>query len=273
MNGDDRFAAPDNYKQKYVAFIDILGFSDMVEVGDASPSARIDILRALQLLQDSLCEDKSIEMKLRHFSDCVVLSAVRNPSGLLEMLISIDLLTSNLLQYDVLVRGGLSVGGIHHDDDILFGIGVNRSYTLEHHKAVFPRTVISSDVVSDAETFSDNEWKNTCTISDYITKDEKDGLSFVDYFRKYAVYDPDAPRYPGTVVLSYPARRIIDLACNRLNNTSDGKVLKKVEWLQEYWNRTVAVKGVFRRIEAGVQERDLVEPTILYRRKLESMNN
>jgi hypothetical protein len=179
------------------------------------------------------------------------------------MLRSIDALTSNLLQYDILVRGGLALGGAHHDRDILFGAGLNRAYELECKLAEWPRTLVAEDVIADAEEFSKNGWPGL----NFITKDE-DGLSFVNYLLQYATYDPSAPVLAGTRSLSYPARRIVDFACNRLNTAPDERVRKKTEWLQSYWNRTAAVNGVFKRIEAGVLERDHVCPTIIVRRRI-----
>jgi len=202
-------------------------------------------------------------MKFKHFSDCIVLSAFQSPEGLLEIFHGIELLTLNLLQYDILVRGGLARGGAHHDDDILFGMGVNRAYELEG-KAVSPRIVIAEYVIRDADMFLNNGWT---ALESFITRDDEDGLSFVNYFRQFAAYDPNASSYPGMVVLSYPGRRIVDFLCNRLNITSDERVRKKIKWLQGYWNGTVAINGAFKRIEAGVLERDHVRPTTIVRRR------
>jgi hypothetical protein len=63
-----------------------------------------------------------------------------------------------------------------------------------------------------------------------------------------------------------PGARIIDFICQRLNKDA-GSVLAKAQWMQAYWNGTVAKRGVFGRIEAGVAERYVSEgPTIVFRR-------
>jgi hypothetical protein len=68
------------------------------------------------------------------------------------------------------------------------------------------------------------------------------------------------------ILLDDPGRRIIDFVCQRLNRDK-GRILAKAEWLQSYWNRTVAVHGAFHPIEAGVMERYVSDgPTIVRRR-------
>jgi hypothetical protein len=68
------------------------------------------------------------------------------------------------------------------------------------------------------------------------------------------------------MILDDPGDRIINFVCQRLNRHA-GSVLEKAEWLQAYWNNTVATRGVFGMIEKGVPERcDSRGPTIAYRR-------
>jgi len=139
----------DPYREKYVTFIDLLGFSQLVNSDDLDNEKRRDVIKILGHLRDSLCENQTIGVRLRQFSDCIVISADRTPAGLREMLASILCLTFNLLQSDVLLRGGLAVGGIHHDDTLLFGVGLNEAYQLEHCKALHPRIVVDDKVLAD----------------------------------------------------------------------------------------------------------------------------
>jgi hypothetical protein len=37
----------------------------------------------------------------------------------------------NLIQYAVLLRGGVAVGRVSHESHILFGMGINRAYQFE----------------------------------------------------------------------------------------------------------------------------------------------
>ena len=63
------------------------------------------------------------------------------------------MLTVNLLNYDFLVRGGLAVGGAHHDENFVYGLAVNRAYEIESKDAVFPMTLVSNEVIADAKAY------------------------------------------------------------------------------------------------------------------------
>jgi hypothetical protein len=238
----------DIYAEKYVVFLDLLGFKAKVEDADVRPEARQEILNALDIVRDSLCNNDRVGMRFTHFSDCIIFSAHRTQEGLREMLESINLLTLNLLNYDFFVRGGLAVGGVHHDKDFVYGLAVNKAYEIESKKAIFPVTLVSDEVLSDVKAYGSQ-------FGEYLTEDEE-GRYFVHYLKIFSDYAP-LPAYAGKLILESPGRRIVDFICHRLNVHSDPDVLKKDIWFQNYWNEKVAAKDVFGRIEAGVTKRDL----------------
>jgi len=241
----------DIYRDKYVAFVDLLGFKQLVIDADRSPERRLHVLEILDLLRATACENPSIGMRLTQFSDCVILSADRTGRGLAQILASVEWLALNLLQHDVLVRGGLAVGGAHHDAIFVYGVAVNEAHGFEQC-ADHPRVIVSDAVESEVRASG---------LADALAEDT-DGRVFVHYLRQYARYDPSI-RLPGTVVLEEPAARMMDFICHRLN-TDSGRILEKARWFQAYWNRVVATQGVFGRIEAGVCERVATEgPTIV----------
>jgi hypothetical protein len=97
---------------------------------------------------------------------------------------------------------------------------------------------------------------------------ENDGRWFVHFLLQYAVYRP-TPIYEGKVVLERPGERVINFICQRLNK-DQGHIRAKAEWIRAYWNETVAVHGIFDKIEEGAPERtDLGGPTIVVRRRYE----
>ena len=171
---------------------------------------------------------------------------------------SICLLTSNLMQHDVLLRGGLAAGPLHHSRDFLYGSALNRAYLLESEKAHDPIAMLSQEVLEDAKKYGPQHMS-------FLV--EQNGRWFIHFLLQYAVYRPK-PIYQGMLILDRPGARIINFICQRLNQDS-GSVRAKAEWIRAYWNETVAVHGVFGAIEEGVQERsDLGGPTIAMRRIL-----
>src|SRR3546814_12713824 len=84
------------------------------------------------------------DYRAQNFSDSLIISAANTADGLWHVLFSLSDLAINLLEIGVLVRGGVTIGGIHHDDDIVFGLGVNEAYRLESKIATSPRIVLGS---------------------------------------------------------------------------------------------------------------------------------
>ena len=231
-----------NYPTKYVAFLDLLGFRELVKRSGADVLERHRLVEALKLVRDTLCENRPIDFRFTYFSDCIVISAVHSPHALWQLFQSVELLTCNLLQYDILLRGGLTVGQTHHSRDFVFGTAVTEAYELECKLAVNPLVLLSPAVVQEVEALGP-EFKQ------WLKEDGPDRF-FIHYLMRYAEYSSSME--VGKVVLTYPAQRIAYFIGKRLKNDQDG-VLKKAEWFQRYWNEAVAARGVLPRIESDSQ--------------------
>jgi hypothetical protein len=103
------------YKEKYVLFMDILGFSQKVLDSHDDTSLKDEIDHILTLIYQSAADYQRMDMKVTQFSDNILCSAQRDCEGLAAIIDVVNLLTSNLLMNDYLVRGGLAVGGVQHD--------------------------------------------------------------------------------------------------------------------------------------------------------------
>jgi hypothetical protein len=245
-----------DYREKYVVFLDLLGFRELVKKIGKDVLERHRVVEALKLVRDTLCQNPAIDLRFTHFSDCIVLSAEHTAHALWEIFQSIELLTFNLLQYDVFVRGGLSVGLTHHSKDFVFGTAVTEAYELESKKSSGPLVLLSPEVAQDAMKLGPDftQW----------LKEDGPARYFVNYLMRYAEYTSE--RQVGKVILEYPAKRIAYFISQRLNNDEDG-VLKKAQWFQTYWNGTLAVRGVLPRIETGATLTKIEEgPTIIVHR-------
>lgn len=248
--------------ERYVAFLDLLGFKHEIEQAEKDPARWPRVQEALRLVKETLCETPAVDMRLTSFSDCIVISATRTASGLSEMIASIEMLTFNLLQHDVLVRGGFTAGNAHHDKDFVFGTAVNRAYLLESDKgegARYPMVLVSPEVMDDVKGYGD----------DYVACFQEDGQErwFVHFLICYSTYTHE-PIYAGKVIMDDPAQRIRDFICHRLRR-DQGSVLEKATWLAAYWNRAVASQGVFSEVNASTEPQGTSRgPTIMMRRHI-----
>jgi hypothetical protein len=253
---DEVEKAMSEYKDRYVAFLDLLGFKAQVAIAEANVEVRTILHEVLKQVRDTIGGNSNIGLRFNYFSDCLVLTADRSPLGLWEMFGSIFTLTTNLMQFDVLVRGGLTGGGAYHGKDFLYGTAINRAVTLESKCAVNPLTLVSQEVYDDAARLGEP----------YLKWLREDGPQryFVDYLRWYADYRPE--RILGTVVADDPGKRVMDYVIGRLEMDT-GRAREKAVWMQNYWNETVAPNGIFGKIEPGVTPRYKSRgPTIMIRR-------
>ena len=233
------------YRERYVVFLDLLGFKALVENAEANGEAHERLTESLDRLRETLCNDAAIDMRFTYFSDCIIVTAEHSPRGLWELLTSVSTLTCNLLQNDVLVRGGITLGGTFHNNQFIYGTAVSQAACIEkdHEKgANGPLVLLSQEVYEDAKAYGQ-------PFLDWLEEDTP-GRYFVHYLRAYAEYHDTSP-FPGKQVLDDDAGRIIHFISRRLMEDT-GRVLEKAQWFQSYWNRIVAKPGGFSSIENGI---------------------
>ncbi len=232
-----------NYVERAVGFVDILGFADLVRRADRNPTLRIEIIEALGKVQSiSAPGGGETDLRTQNFSDSLILSAKSTPDGLWHLLLSIDALAWNLLQIGVLVRGGVTIGGMHHDDRTVFGVGVNEAYRLESTVAKMPRIVLGARAIQAANEYAkqDEIWqayRNARLLRD------QDGVWFLNYLTELGVFNrqnpanPDMHKHPIFAV-GQSVKRIIQ---SKIDETLDQPdIYSKVDWLAQYWNVEVA---------------------------------
>lgn len=232
----------DSYSDRVVGFVDILGFADLVRRADSDPGLRIKIIEALGKVQSvDAPGGKFTDLRSQNFSDSLILSAKNTPDGFWHLLLSLDALAWNLLQLGVLVRGGVTLGGMHHDDKFVFGVAVNEAYRLESSIAKVPRIVLGARAIHATNEFvKDGDvwetYKNSRLLRD------QDGVWFLNYLAEIAIFNRQAstknllehPLYQ----IGQSLRQIIQ---NKIDETLDQPdIYAKVDWLARYWNSEVA---------------------------------
>ena len=139
------------YRERYVAFLDLLGFKVLVEAAERDEKERERLLEVLDRLSQTLCNSPRLGMRFSYFSDCIIVTADPTPEALWDLFSSICTLTCNLLQFDVFVRGAITRGGAFHSPQFVYGTAVSRAAVMEKDQAVAPLTLLSSEVYADAQ--------------------------------------------------------------------------------------------------------------------------
>jgi hypothetical protein len=203
----------------FVAFIDILGFSEMVRA-DCESS---DPPRYLQLLHDSHLRaiglfGRDLEGGLMQFSDSIIFS---KPFDFGQLAIFIDAVSSwqkSLLLDGLLCRGGVTFGKHFVKDKFLFSKAMIDAYVLETSQARFPRIVVSNDLIELASAEIPISSLNLCKGDD--------GAIFVDYLR----YTTDAEK-------ETLAKAVIGVTSGAEKLSSS--VQEKLRWLTRYADHTL----------------------------------
>jgi hypothetical protein len=164
-----------NYTQRFVAFIDVLGFGSAVSESGKTPAvAKRLIKRVLDAILGSIEElEEQWDIAFTHFSDSIVLSikVSKQPHDIIMFSLMILGVIDCFLASNFLLRGGITRGQLIHNDKLLFGPAMNRAYELESDLARYPRIIIDPDL-PESTYIMPSHWLN---------KDE-DGLLYINYF-------------------------------------------------------------------------------------------
>ena len=180
-----------DYEDRIVAFIDVLGFSYMVGKS-ANDLARLrHLTSALDEFHNLMWEwegDVSYSsFAFTQFSDSIVISSLADSSDSFEMLqqvlCGIMMLAS---RYGILVRGGITRGPLIHDDSLLLGPAMVEAYLLESKCAVYPRIIIDESIKLAFDENIEHYVNNYTTFTqipsqDFIFNKDVDGWWYIDY--------------------------------------------------------------------------------------------
>jgi hypothetical protein len=225
------------YSERYVAFVDILGFSNIVRESVASPEQAkklIERLRNIRNISKELIADKVVEhddFMAQSFSDCIVLSENATPTGLFHLLFGVTGLCSRLLIDGMFTRGGIAKGKLHHSDEIVFGPAMLEAYRLESSLARHPRVLVdkATHLAYQAPEFA-------AIAANYgakpIVKLAADGPAFVDILHGIRLTHSSRPKDAAA------CRQNIQTALDA--SVYEPHHYKKARWAANYWNKLAA---------------------------------
>ena len=127
----------------FIAYIDILGYKNLIKKPGVIELARIinkHIIYARQIAKTYFSEkDIGSEIKLKAFSDNILLCTKTNWEILLAMVVSLQ---CKIIQEDgVFIRGVLCHGNLYFDDEFLCGQGILLAHEIESEIAIYPRII------------------------------------------------------------------------------------------------------------------------------------
>jgi len=142
------------YDERYCAFVDILGFGQLVD-RLREGATRFEVIRDLLNIIHAPPEARFVkaftttDYKAQSISDAVCISALPSAVGLSHLFYSLEELTLRLLTQGFFLRGAIVRGRLYHDDRMVFGEALIRAFRLEQDVVRFPRIMVTREVVLD----------------------------------------------------------------------------------------------------------------------------
>jgi hypothetical protein len=229
------------YEDRYVAFVDILGFSDLIyrSVGPNPGLTIEEIVRALEVPEEVQLEgivlgrigDSSAAAEtLTAFSDCIAVSTIASEQGLMNLLFHLRAIVFRMLRLGFLSRGGIARGPLCHRNGKIFGPAMLEAYRLESEVAVVPRVILQPEIVEAGLSAA----PPVDRLFERMTRRNDDGL--------YIVHSLWAIRSAADSETGFVGewREMVDRIAQFLEHeerrlASEPQKLEKVRWFKEYF--------------------------------------
>lgn len=146
------------FKDKFVGFVDILGFKQMVEAAEIGTGMSLkDLLETLKHLGNpedqehirkygpTTCPQskyiqRDLDFRLTQISDCVIVSSEVSPAGVINLVSHCWGAVIELLTKGIMCRGYITRGAVYHTDDQIIGSGYQKAYGKEAQVTAFKRS-------------------------------------------------------------------------------------------------------------------------------------
>lgn len=222
------------YTQYYVAFLDILGFKNLVN-NTNYPCA--EIINIYDLVQDSHAtffegeaEDIGASVRMKIMSDSICLYIKTSfPNALFYLIAYCTAFQFDLLlEKGLLLRGAITSGNMYAKDDIIFGPALTEAYLLEEKNARVPRIIIRKETLDEGIVGID---KDSLKMIQQCTFRDDDAFYTLNYFLLLAHAED------GKV-----QERVKEIIADQLDTTIDDSIRQKYLYVEKNINRFGGVR-------------------------------
>lgn len=227
--------APFTYQDRLIAFVDVLGFANLVcrSADEADARAKVGKLTATNQLFDAFFTKLMDRAETAFFSDSFVVSV--GPDEVFYLVREVGYLCRYLLLLGLPCRGGISGGPLHHQGKVVVGPAMVQAYQLECDRAKFPRVILDDAAMAcwRAE-FKDPSAHADCEA---LVKIDAAGVGYLDLFNSkwgdsflpWTAFIPARDSIPADQAEFLKAATVQIEAGYK--NASDAKTRGKYDWL------------------------------------------
>ncbi|MBF0561492.1 MAG: hypothetical protein HQL37_05605 [Alphaproteobacteria bacterium] len=229
------------YQEQVVAFIDVLGFSELVNASDTNQAAQAKIRKLIGTDEFYVSFMKYLYLTtLTFFSDSFVISMMP-PDRIFYMVREVGHLCRHLLMLGLPCRGAITVGSLYHHKQIVVGPAFVNAHRLEQTVAIYPRVILDDAAMSYWKyEFRTDELSGRSAHPhlENLVKRDNDGQHFIDIFNPNFGTDfmPPTDIIPSPDVVPTDANEFLKEADKHIQagieaNKYNLKVRAKYEWL------------------------------------------
>lgn len=173
------------YEKSYVAFLDVLGFKDIVFSSKEGDKAKLNqyfgvVNSAIEYLARIPSKKKIGSIII---SDSVIFSVPHGPdinnniNRLRHLCVAVGIVQQYLGLKDIWLRGAISSGDTYFDSEKgqIVGPAYINSYLLEESTAIWPRVVLDSKIIEELK------FKSASQFIDAINQSDNGGLNFSNW--------------------------------------------------------------------------------------------
>jgi hypothetical protein len=249
-----------NYEDRLCAFVDILGFRELIRKSERQPQLAYEIRKILadvvnatpvwerdnptaiiashiqqtgasaedaSMQAQNLVQEYSKNERGIAFSDSLILSAAADdPRPIQSLIISLLYLSRTLAVSGHYVRGGISLGLLCHESNLCFGPSLISAYDLEQNLAKSPRIIVDEKVnalLQRLDSFARGPL--TCYL-----KEDTDGIMFLHFLGDSSLRLLEEFRFEHMREIRKQLKRQLT------SQTKEMSIKSKLQWLARYFN-------------------------------------
>jgi hypothetical protein len=213
---------PLELRQHFVAFLDVLGFKEMVQA-DLQDEGHTNLVKLFRCHQRAAVTFKdNVNCTITQFSDSIVVAVPYESAGFEWFAVKVGEYQRLLLDEGLLCRGGIAVNKHFSNGTFTFSAGLIQAYLVESVSARYPRVVVSPEVLE--LVYPDRKKRPQFLI------EEDDGLLFVDYL---GLTSKKRPKLLATSIASI---------VQGLAGSTNPSVREKGLWLATYSDSVLGTK-------------------------------
>lgn len=237
----------ETYQKCIIAFLDILGFKNIINTKAFDEIKNIflsiipqeELMIALGRVADYT--DKNLlrynatlrETKVHVMSDSIVIAApVGAPEALTVVIDVCNMIQEQLYSLDtpIFLRGAIAEGDFYLDKHLIFGKGLVDAYIAQENYAIYPRIILSDNLVAGREISVDGQ--------ESLPKDD-DGYYYINTLERYI--DCESLQELAANQQYQKMKACIDA---ELSGYADKRVREKYLWLRKELGRVEQELGL-----------------------------